>query len=306
MLTWNTPAKINLFLNLRRVRDDGYHEIVSVMQTVALYDQLQVAVVDGKSREKISLTTNHQGLEQDSLNNIIVTAYHRFWQATGKDPVEVKVHLDKRIPVEAGMGGGSSDAAAMLLILNRIAQTHLATRDLEAMAATLGSDVPFFIRGGTAIATGRGERIEPLETRVKPFPLLVVKPKSFGISTAIAYQLYRRRRRYQEIDPAQLIDALKDRPPVDDLEPLLINDFENVLFDTYPELDKMALAMKDLGIGRPLLSGSGAAMIGFLSAKPGKTLQKKIQNAFPGDQYEVFVTETLPQPVGTPQLSGRV
>lgn len=304
MLTWNTPAKINLFLNLKRVRDDGYHEICSIMQTVALYDRLQVEIMENNAEDDIRLTTNHQGLAADSLNNIIVTAYHRFWQVTGKDPIPLKVHLDKHIPVEAGMGGGSSDAAAMLLILNQITKTHLPLRDLEAIAATLGSDVPFFIRGGTAIATGRGERIEPLETQLKPMPLLVVKPKSFGISTAIAYQLYRRRRQYRQVDPTQLQESLKDAPTLDELNPLLINDFETVLFETYPELDQMALSMKRLGINRPLLSGSGPTMIGFLSAQPTEVLQKSIQEQFPQEAYEVFLTQTLPQPKGekTPLL----
>ncbi len=313
MLTRSTPAKINLFLNLQRLREDGFHEIASVMQAVAIYDHLTLEPIGTSSNENeneikteteasILLTTNHreltEALAKDPADNLVVKAYHRFWEWTQKAPLPAKVHLEKNIPVQAGMGGGSSDAAAMLLLLNEWAETRLPKEELEAMAATLGSDVPFFIGQGTALAVGRGEVIRPVELLLSApsIPLLVVKPKHWGISTALAYQFCREVQSYYKAEVTPLLEALETSKAASKIEPLLMNDFESVLFPKYPKLQGMALDMKSLGVVRPLLSGSGPTMVGFLPCF-GFSEEDALQT-FPSSEYHVFFTHTLPCPIG--------
>ncbi len=306
MLIRSSPAKINLFLNLRGLRDDGYHEMLSVMQAVAIYDRLTLIPLSNGSGLK--LTTDHpelnQELEKDPNNNIINRAYHCFWNWTKQEPQAMEIHLKKNIPVQAGMGGGSSDAAATLLLLDELTQSQLSKETLEEMAASLGSDVPFFIRQGTALTSGRGEKITPIKIPKKnsALPVLIVKPKSFGISTAKAYEYCREANQYKNRDVNPLSKVLEKTPTTKTLNPTLHNDFEPVLFPQYPQLQEIAKKMRTLGITRPLLSGSGPTMIGFLETEflaPNDTdlkseETKKIEQVFPESDYQVFSTHTLP------------
>ncbi len=295
MLTRSTPAKVNLFLNLRGLRNDGFHEMVSIMQAVSIEDQLTLTPQSFGSG--IRLTTNHselsKELEINSNNNLIVNAYDCFWKWVKQPPAPIQIHLEKNIPIQAGMGGGSSDAAATLLLLDEFAKTRLSTETLKTMAATLGSDVPFFIQQGTALATGRGEQITPLDLpeETSPLPLLIVKPRAFGISTAKAYALCRSANAYCPVDETPLKQGLLNNSLRDQLFPLLLNDFEPILFPHYPVLNEIAQTMKGLGVLRPFLSGSGPTMIGFLS---GSTPLELIQARFPSGDYQVFITETRP------------
>jgi 4-diphosphocytidyl-2-C-methyl-D-erythritol kinase len=179
-LSRDCPAKINLFLEVRARRPDGYHEVDTILQTVGLFDTLSGRAVPEAG---IRLRVFGADLPEDE-GNLVYRAAARFLAETGYDG-GVSLRLDKRIPVQAGLGGGSSDAAGTLLLLRDLLAPDPSDADLESWAADLGSDVPFFLRGGTARATGRGERIEAL--RSGPRRWLVLFRPAFGLSTPAVY-----------------------------------------------------------------------------------------------------------------------
>ena len=180
-------AKINLSLDVLGKRDDGYHEVEMVMQTISLHDLLEFSLVEEPTAESsgnISLTVIGTDLPVDE-NNLVIRAARLLQEYTGSHH-GAKIVLRKNIPIAAGLGGGSADAAAALLGLNRLWQLGLSTEQILFLAAKIGSDVPFCVEGGTALAKGRGEKLTVLD----PAPnmgLVLVKP-SYGISTAQVYK----------------------------------------------------------------------------------------------------------------------
>lgn len=294
MPSYRSPAKINLFLNLRDQRQDGFHEVCFVMQAVALYDTLHLERLPEVSG--IQFDCNVPGLTDSSEQNLVVKAYHRFLEAANLPPVGVKVFLEKQIPAQAGLGGGSSDAATMLKAMADLAhpQASIAPAALSALAAELGSDVPFFLGSPTAMAKGRGEVITPVSPPLPQLPLVLIKPRRLGIPTPKAFQLVREQNTYQTLNSDPILDLLKLDLEGDALlhrlEPLLHNDFEPVLFQHYPLLVEMAARMKALGINRPLLCGSGPTMAGFLHANTAPLAA--FHQAFPAQDYEVFEVHT--------------
>lgn len=178
-----SPCKVNLLLNILGKRADGFHELETVMQPVQLFDQITAA----KAAAGLTLTCNLPGLPVDGTNLVhkAATAFRQATQITGG----IILHLEKNIPLAAGLGGGSGNAAHTLLALNELFDLPLGTARLQELAAGLGSDVPFFLQSQPALAVGRGEQVQSLA----PFPalrgahLLLIHP-GFGISTAWAYQ----------------------------------------------------------------------------------------------------------------------
>ena len=180
------PAKINLYLDVFARRADGYHDIESVMQTVSLFDRLTVIRNDTQDGKKISLSCRASGIPTDE-KNLVWRAALRFFEMTQIETYDVAFILEKKIPSEAGLGGGSSDAAAALLALNRLYETALSLDELCALGAKLGADIPFCIKKGTVYTTGIGD----VMTSAPPMPdcaFLIAKPKGKGISTAEAYR----------------------------------------------------------------------------------------------------------------------
>lgn len=296
MLSVQTPAKVNLFLNIRPRRSDGYHTICSVIQAVRLWDRLDVTP-RADERPDIQFSCNIPALEYRAKDNLVVKAYHLFWETTSLPPLGLKVHLQKEIPIQAGLGGGSSNAAAILTILNHLSHADLAPEQLRVMAAELGSDVPFFITGGLALASGRGELIEPLPVRFEEErSMVIIKPLNLSIDTSLAYHRFSSAARYETRSPENLLKAiprfgLKNQPTDEpDMEGFLLNDFERVLFPEYPMLSQMARQMREVGIRRPMLSGSGSAMFGFVESS--HSTRKNLQEVFPKEQFELFWAQT--------------
>lgn len=297
MLSVQTPAKINLFLNIQSPRPDGYHEICSVIQAIQLWDQLDVSPREDEEKD-IAFSCNVPALEEDIHQNLVVKAYQAFWRYTGKPKLGLNVHLEKGIPMQAGLGGGSSDAAAMLVVLNHLTHAGLSEDKLWEVAANLGSDVPFFISGGLALVSGRGEIVEPLPANlVEAMSLVIVKPLFINVDTSVAYQHFATNARYESRSPEHLLNALKEgkvsRGIRDEMElsSYLFNDFERVLFPQYPEMAQIAKTMKEVGIRKPLLSGSGSAMFGFAESSPA--LRQAMAQAFPKNQYEIYWSQTF-------------
>ena len=185
------PAKINLSLDITGQREDGYHTLRSVFQTVGVYDRLTVTVTGDSA--PMTLTCDRADIPTDRRNLVRKAAE----SLLGEEPCGIAVHLEKGIPSQAGMGGGSADCAAALLGIRRLLLPELADEALHEKAAALGADVPFFLKGGTVLCEGIGEMLTPLTPM--PARVLVIAKGKEGISTPAAYRAF---------------DALDARPPM--------------------------------------------------------------------------------------------
>lgn len=248
-------AKINLDLRVLGRRADGYHEIRTIFQTITLHDTLSFSHARGALR----LTTSDPAVPADRTN-IVWRAAALVWQASGRkgEPHGLSIRIVKRIPTQAGLGGGSSDAAAALITLNRIWNAKLSASDLAALAATLGSDVPFFLLGGTALGLGRGELIYPLPD-LPPRPIVVAAPGR-GVSTADAYRW---------LAGSDRVTGRPQRLPVPwpPHELAVGNDFEPVVFSRVPAAARLRRLFGRAGAEPALLSGSGSAVVGVFASE---------------------------------------
>lgn len=275
-------AKVNLFLNLLGQRPDGYHDVRMVMQRLELADTLTLSA--GTSGLQFSCSD----AALNTPDNLVVKAYDLYHQQAGLAPIPLSVHLEKHIPVQAGLGGGSSDAAAMLQGLNQLHHQAVSTEQLETMAAQLGSDVPFFLTGGTCLATGRGEVIKPLPP-LPGFQIVVIKPQTFGISTVEAYQKAREWGKYSaKIFSSWDIYLQQPHRDIQSLSRLLFNDFETILFPHYPEVAYLKEIMYKMGLAGALMSGSGPAIFGLLDNPEEQW--SLIETLFPATDWQVLRT----------------
>lgn len=247
------PAKINLFLQILGKREDGYHEIYSLIQAVDLYDSLTVT----KSNSGISLVCDDPSLPSDSSNLAWKAA--KLMQDKAKMETGVSMELTKRIPYGAGLGGGSSDAAAVMKGINQLVGLELPAGQLAVWGAELGSDVPFFFSEGAALVSGRGEIVEPVEVFQEYFVLLI-KP-NFDISTKVAYQTLRL---YLTKFSAKGHISLKTSGK-EFFKTIhkLGNDFQTVVAHDHPELESCMTLLRDSGAAYVALSGSGSAFYGL-------------------------------------------
>ncbi|MBS0660870.1 MAG: 4-(cytidine 5'-diphospho)-2-C-methyl-D-erythritol kinase [Verrucomicrobia bacterium] len=245
------PAKINLSLRVLRKRADGFHELETLMAPLTLADELTFL-----PRRAFQVTCSDPSLPTDE-SNLAVRAARLFQQRTGR-ATEVRIELEKRVPHGAGLGGGSSDAAAVLLGLNDLYDLRLPRAELAAMAAELGSDIPFFIYEAPAWCRGRGERVEPTALPA-PVPLLLLKPP-FPVPTPDAYRHWATSRELPGIDYAP--QALPWG--------LLVNDLERPVFEKYVVLATMKMWLRaQPEVAAALMSGSGSTMFAVLNAPAG-------------------------------------
>jgi len=243
------PAKINLCLYVLGRRPDGYHEIFSLMQAVSLYDEIEILPA-----EKFSLTVEGAQIEGE---NLIEKAHRVLCERVGRG-LPVRVRLRKNIPIGAGLGGGSSDAAAFLAAVNRVFSLGLGRDELMRLGAQVGSDVPFFFSGGSAAVFGRGENVVPVRLPRDYWVVLIVP--NFSVNTGWAYS---RIRNY--LTPPQRITNLlylEDVASVFDFLDDCRNSFEAVIREAYPEVNALFGALEDAGAEKVLLSGSGSALFG--------------------------------------------
>ena len=254
----NVPAfaKINWSLRVLGKRDDGFHEIDTVLQTVSLHD----TITFGRSNDDaIKLWCDDRSLAVDKTNLVwraAASLRERYSITKG-----VKIRLEKRIPAQAGLGGGSSDAARALIALAHLWEIEVSARELMQIAESLGSDVPFFLCGGTGHATGRGNSIEPLEDSPQK-NLVVIKPNA-SISTAKAYgMLNRAALTSSDSKPILFRSQASDFSALIDLN-ALHNDFEQVVFQLEPEIERAKVALLKSGARAAMLSGSGSAVVGI-------------------------------------------
>ena len=277
-------AKLNLTLDILGKRPDGYHDLRMVMQSIDLCDMVSITF---KERRGITLVTNLNYLPRDN-SNIAVKAAELFFQETGIPPVGLTIRVDKHIPVAAGMAGGSSDGAAVLRLLRRALAPELPDRALEAMALQVGSDVPYCVRGGTALAEGRGEVLTDLPALPDCF-LVVCKP-SFPISTPELFARVRLRQLRCHPDTAGLSTALYNG----DLSGVcrrVYNVFEDMLPRKYREVGEIKRQLMDLDAAAACMTGSGPTVFGvFTDEAMARRALEQLRQEYP----QTFLT----RPVG--------
>lgn len=259
-LVLRSPAKINLCLEVWRRRDDGYHEITTLMQMVDLADLVRLERQDAG----IALTAEGPPVPSGAAN-LAFRAAERFFAAAG--PGGAHIHLVKRIPVGGGLGGGSSNAAAVLWGLNRLWGEPLGSEALAEHAAWLGSDVPFFLSPGFAWAEGRGERIRPAGPG--PQRWAVVVDPGFGVSTAWAYQQLARTFPLTPDDRLPNIKASIARGDIARVLDQAFNRLEEAVLPHFPRLAELKAVLIDAGARPALLSGSGACLFGLAESREG-------------------------------------
>jgi len=249
-------AKLNWSLRVLGERDDGYHEIDTVLQTISLHDTITFERTDDKT---IQLWCDDRSIPSDETN-LVRRAGGALRQHYSID-YGVKIRLQKRIPSQAGLGGGSSDAAATLIALAQCWDIEPTADDLIAIGKSLGSDVAFFFFGGTARATGRGEQIEPLRDAPEQH-LLMIKPNA-SVPTADAYNsLNSRALTSSNAKPILLRSQASDDSVSFDLNALQ-NDFAAVIFQLEPEIERAKNALLKSGARAAILCGSGSAVLGI-------------------------------------------
>ncbi|MEN6371723.1 MAG: 4-(cytidine 5'-diphospho)-2-C-methyl-D-erythritol kinase [Armatimonadota bacterium] len=252
-------AKINLTLDILDKRPDGYHNLKSVMQSVDVVDTLRI---EKNTAGSIKITASLPDLPTGP-GNTVYSASELFFSAAEINS-GITIFIEKRIPHQAGMGGGSSDAAGALLGLNKLFGSPLSLAELTDLAAQIGSDVPYFLYGGTAVISGRGEIVEKLPDAPK-LDLVVVKP-DVGVPTAWAYkQLAETDRLRSSASTDFMIDAIKrgDRAAVIGN---ISNDFDDIVAMEFSEIAEIKNRLLSLGAERAMLSGSGAAVFGVFDS----------------------------------------
>ncbi|MGB2753154.1 MAG: 4-(cytidine 5'-diphospho)-2-C-methyl-D-erythritol kinase [Pyrinomonadaceae bacterium] len=274
-------AKINWTLRILGKRDDGFHELFTVFQTVSLHDTISFADSDS-----LELTCDDPAVRVDGRNLIfkaaeMLRARHGLAQGAA-------MHLEKRIPSPGGLGGGSSNAAVALIGLARLWELDEGI-DLHSIAAELGSDVAFFLYGGTALGTGRGEEIEPVEDKDEAF-MLIITPQ-ISVSTRDAFG---------ELDAPTLTNEARNhilsvcRNEAGSLDPrvsVLTNDFERTVFSAHPEIENVKNTLLKLGAANAALSGSGASV--FAVFEKEETRQAAIKALDQASTWRKFAVSTI-------------
>jgi 4-diphosphocytidyl-2-C-methyl-D-erythritol kinase len=252
------PAKINLMLRVLRRLDDGYHELDTVFQAVGLWDELEL-----RPAESLRLVCDDPAVPADE-SNLVLRAARALARSAGIERPGGEFRLRKRIPAQAGLGGGSSDAAGALLLAARAWRLGPAGSELADLAADLGADVPYFLVGGTARGRRRGDRISRLAP-LEPTPILLGLPP-FGIATQVVFREVAERLTLPGNDvTVPRLFGHKWRWEKDFR--LAVNDLEHVAFVRWPELERFRDALVETGSIRALLSGSGSTVFGVFETK---------------------------------------
>jgi len=240
-----TPAKINLFLRVLERRADGYHNIETIFQAVDLQDEL---IIEKASDASIFTVPGYSNLENEQ--NLVIKAIRRLELQIGSD-LPAKIQLNKNIPIAAGLGGGSANAAAALIGVCSLFDLDLSEEAIYEMARSLGADVPFFLNGGSAVGRGVGDVLTPIDLPVD-YSILLVNP-GFDVSTAAVYQKLSSSLTGPALD-GKLCTVIQEHQHLEDL---LHNDLQAVAEGLYPEISEVRIFLRRNGLKKTLVSGSG-------------------------------------------------
>ncbi len=300
------PAKINLYLEIIGDRPDGYHELIMILQSISLADRLQIRP---NGLESFRLFCPHPQVPTDQTNlayraaQLMAREFPQVFANYGG----VDIVIDKQIPVAAGLAGGSTNAAAVLIGLDLMWELGLTQPELENLAAQLGSDVPFCLAGGTALATGRGEKLAPLPN-LEHLLVVLAKYHRLEVSTPWAYKTYRqhfggsyladessRQSRTLQVHSGGLVKAIAhhDYPAIGKL---LHNDLEKVVLPAHPQVRQLLDLMSNLGGLGTMMSGSGPTVFTLCeSAQQAQTIQAKIRETLTDPDLGLWTAQLTSQ-----------
>lgn len=267
------PAKLNLQLSVGAAGDDGYHDVVSVYQTVSLVDEITASPGQGVSLTVDGAETGDVPVDE---SNLAVRAAVALAEATGR-AADVHLHIDKGIPVAGGMAGGSADAAAALVACDALWSTGLGRHDMQAIAAHVGSDVPFALVGGVAVGTGRGDRLSPALVRGDLHWVLAFDDD--GLSTPVVYEEVDRLREGTAVPEPRLSEKLMTALRAGEAEsvgPALVNDMQSAALSLRPRLARTLAAGEESGALTGIVSGSGPTCA-FLARSAEHALDVAVQ-----------------------------
>jgi 4-diphosphocytidyl-2-C-methyl-D-erythritol kinase len=272
-ITVHAFAKINLGLRIVGVQAGGYHELRTTFQSIALHDVLTFA----PGRGPFVVESDDPACPAEG--NIVERAASCLWHAAGQpgSPSGVRVRIEKRVPIAAGLGGGSADAAATIRALARLWGVRITAKSMHDIAASLGADVPFFLRGGTAHGRGRGDVLSRLADGPRRWVVVATPP--FGVSTKDAYGWF------DELDAAtraKAPEARKGRP--------VLNDLQSPVVARHPEIGALIDGLKRSGATHAAMSGSGSAVFGLFARRPDA---ESAADALIGKGRRIIVTRTL-------------
>jgi 4-diphosphocytidyl-2-C-methyl-D-erythritol kinase len=279
-------AKINLFLDVLSVRDDGFHEVKTVMHSITLADDLDISLTEGSDKSHTLCVIGDDSIPRDEGNLVLraVKAFESRVQLCGS----LRITLKKNIPSAAGLGGGSADAAATLRALNRLSGTKLSDSELMKIAASLGSDVPFCLKEGAAICLGRGERVEPI-SKIKNLYLVIVKSDE-SVSTPVAYR---------QLDEAydNFRGEREDSGREEAFSSIisgklghLYNIFEDVVLPICPKAKKAKEMLISLGASAALMSGSGPSVFGIFE---NENVARNANDELSALGFSAFVAQSI-------------
>jgi 4-diphosphocytidyl-2-C-methyl-D-erythritol kinase len=278
-----SPAKINLSLRVHGKRPDGYHELFSLMCRINLFDEVLLQLGAGNG---VEIACDHPKVPVDS-SNLACRAVNLFQRELDLAH-KVKIHLKKNIPVAAGLGGGSSNAASVLMALNAYHDHPFSQQMLMKMGLMLGADVPFFIFQKPAIATGVGEKLNAFEGEL-PYHILLLYP-GVEVSTAETYQNLNLGLTKDEKKPTSSNSKLKRFDPAQDL----INDLEGVTIQKYPEIRLAKEKMIKFGAVGALMSGSGSTVFGlFDNFETAKTARQALSRCRAAKNWQLFLVDPI-------------
>jgi 4-diphosphocytidyl-2-C-methyl-D-erythritol kinase len=276
-----SPAKVNLRLEILKKREDGYHELRTVLQKINLHDLLHFSLKKGRG---ISVTTDHPNLPVGKSNLV----YQAVQSILKKSDYQggVLIEIEKRIPLGAGLGGGSSNAATALKAMNQLLKIDLPEKELMRMGLEIGADVPFFFLEGAAIASGIGERLKKIEL---PGLWYVLIYPNFEVSTRWAYQNFILTKRQFHFNLHRLLRTPKE------ISRLLWNDLEEVVSKEYPQIGVMKKMLYSAGALGVLMTGSGPTVFGVFSEEGGASeAYKKVRKMVRGKGWIVLNAHSIP------------
>ncbi|XP_019418080.1 PREDICTED: 4-diphosphocytidyl-2-C-methyl-D-erythritol kinase, chloroplastic-like [Lupinus angustifolius] len=289
-LTLFSPCKINVFLRITDKREDGYHDLASLFHVISLGDIIKFSLSPSKTMDRLS--TNVSGVPLDD-RNLIIKALNLYRKKTGSEKF-FWIHLDKRVPTGAGLGGGSSNAATALWAANQFSGCLATEKELQEWSSEIGSDIPFFFSRGAAYCTGRGEVVQDIPPPISlDIPMVLIKPQQ-ACSTA---EVYKRLKLDQTstVDPLGLLEKIKRNGISKDV---CINDLEPPAFEVLPSLKQLKQRITAAGRGEydaVFMSGSGSTIVGVGSPDPPQFLYDDVeyQDVFLSDAY--FLTREANQ-----------
>jgi 4-diphosphocytidyl-2-C-methyl-D-erythritol kinase len=265
-------AKINLGLNIIGKRSDGFHNLQTVFYPIGFKDILEI--IENKDEKKISFSQSGLIINDEASNNLCIKAYHLLKNKYPTLP-SIKLHLHKSIPMGAGLGGGSADAAFTLDLLNHKFNLGISQEELMDYALTLGSDCPFFLVNKPCLAFGRGEKIQEINLTLSQYALVVINP-GIHINTGMAFS-----KLVLQQEQKDLMNAILN--PISTWKETVTNDFETPVFKTYPEIGALKESLYNNGALYASMSGSGSTVYGIFKEKVD------LENKFPESYFYKWV-----------------